>query len=394
MPVAVSTALEKNVPTELRAIGNVEALSTVYVKSRIGGELIRVNFVEGADAKKGDLLFTIDPRPLEAALKQAEANLARDLAHVKEAEANVAKSVAQVKVAQANLARDNVQSKNAEVEASRYKSLYEKGVVGREQYDRFLTNASALDSTVQSNRAAVENAEASVLAAKAALENSEATVKADRAAVENAKIQLGYCFIHSPMEGRTGSLILQKGNVVKADDAHLVVINQITPIYVAFSVPEQYLPEIKKYMAAGKLKVEAIVAKDEKHPEEGIIAFVDNAVDSNTGTIRLKATFPNRERRLWPGQFVNAVLTLATRPNAVVVPSEAIQTGQQGQYVFVVKSDLSVESRPVAVGTPFNGEIVIERGIAAGEKVVTDGQLRLYPGARVEIKNPSSPVKP
>ena len=190
------------------------------------------------------------------------------------------------------------------------------------------------------------------------------------------------------MNGRTGSLIVHEGNLVKANDTPvLVVINQIQPIYVTFSVPEQQLPEIRKYMAAGKLEVEAIIPNDEKRPARGVITFIDNAVDSATGTIRLKGTFANEDGRLWPGQFVNVVLTLTTQPNAIVIPSQAIQTGQQGQYVFVIKPDLTVESRPLVVSRTFDGEAVIEKGLQPGERVVTDGQLRLVPGVKVEVKS-------
>ena len=334
IPVIVGAATQKTVPVQLRAIGNVQAYSTVTVKSKVGGELVRVHFTEGQDVRKGDLLFTIDPRPYEAALKQAEANLERDLA----------------------------QAKHAREDARRYESLIQKGVVPKQQYDKFRTDADAL----------------------------EATVLADRAAVENAKIQLGYCSIHSPIDGRTGSLIVQQGNIIKAEDINLVVINQIIPINVTFSIPEQFLSEVKKYMATGKLHVEALIPMNEARPERGVITFIDNAVDSSTGTIRLKGTFGNREKDLWPGQFVNVVLTLTTEPNAIVVPSQAIQTGQEGQYVFVVKQDLTVESRPVVAGRTVNSETVIQKGLKADEKVVTDGQLRLYPGAKVEIKTSDS----
>jgi len=323
---------------------------------------MRVYFREGQDVKKGDLLFMVDPRPYEAALKQAEANLERDLAQVKQAEAN--------------LERDIAQEKNAEAEANRYKLLFERGVVSRQQYDKFRTDWEALLATVQADKAAKANAEAAVLA--------------DRAAVENAKLQLSYCSIHSPMEGRTGSLLVQEGNIIKENDANLVVINQINPIYVSFSVPEQYLGEIKKYMRVGTLEVEAAVPNHEGTPYQGFISFVDNAVDTGTGTIKLKGTFINKDGRLWPGQFVNVVLKLTTEPNAIVVPSQAVQTGQQGQYVFVVKQDLTVESRPVVVSRTTDGETVVQNGLNPDEKVVTDGQLRLYPGAKVEIKNSNS----
>jgi multidrug efflux system membrane fusion protein len=364
VPVTVNTVVQKTVPVQLRAIGNVQAYSTVTIKSKVGGEVVRVHFKEGQDVKKGELLFTIDPRPYEAALKQSEANLERDLA--------------QVKQAKANLERDTAQAKNAEEEAKRYEYLIGKGVVAKEQYDRFRTNAEVLEATVRADKAGVENA--------------EAAVNASRAAVENIKIQLGYCFIRSPMDGRTGSLLVQQGNIVKAEDINLVVINQIIPIYVAFSVPEQYLSEIKKFMAMGKLKVEAVIPNDQEDPMKGVITFIDNTVDSSTGTIRIKGTFTNtnKEKQLWPGQFVNVILTLTTQPNAVVVSSQAIQTGQEGQYVFVVKEDLTVEFRPVVARRTINGETVIQKGLRADEKVVTDGQLRLYPGAKVEIKTSDS----
>jgi multidrug efflux system membrane fusion protein len=189
------------------------------------------------------------------------------------------------------------------------------------------------------------------------------------------------------MDGRTGSLLVQRGNVVKENDIPLVVITQINPIYVAFSVPEKNLPEIKRFMAAKKLKVEAVIPGDEQHPEQGILTFVDNAVDATTGTIRLKGTFENRERRLWPGQFVNTILTLTVQQDAIVVPSRAVLTGQQGQYAFVVKPDLTVESRPLVVSRTIDGETVIAQGLKPGEEVATDGQIRLVPGAKVEVKN-------
>jgi len=331
VPVTAGTVIQKTVPVQVRAIGNVEAYSTISVKSQIDGQLIRVHFKEGQDVKKGDILFTIDPRPYEAALKQAEANFAKDSA----------------------------QLENARVEVSRYAELVKKGYVAQEQYDQIRTNAAAL----------------------------EATVNADKALVENAHLQLKYCFIYSPITGRTGNLMANQGNLIKANaDNPMVTINQIQPIYVTFSVPEQYLSEIKKYMAGSKVKVEVYVTRDEDHPEEGVLTFVDNTVDMTTGTIKLKGTFANKEKRLWPGQFVNVILTLTTQPNAVVIPSQAIQTGQSGQYVFVIKSDFTVESRPVVIDRTLDGETVVEKGLQPGDKVVTDGQLRLIPGVKVEIK--------
>jgi len=366
LPVVVGTAVQKTVPVQLRAIGNVQAYATVAIKSKVGGEVVKIHFAEGQDLRKGEPLFTIDPRPFEAALREAEARLERDLA--------------QVQQAKANLERDLVRLKNAEDDAERYRLLIERGVVARQQYEKIRAEADALEATARADRAAVENA--------------EAAVRADRAAVENTKIQLGYCSIRSPMDGRTGSLLVQQGTLVKAEDNQLVVIHQITPIYVTFSVPEQFLSEIKKYMASRKLLVEASVPMNEERFERGMITFIDHSVDSSTGTIRLKGTFDNKERRLWPGQFVNTVLTLTTESNVVVVPSQAVQTGQQGQYVFVVKQDMTVESRSVVVGRTLHDETVIQKGLHPDEKVVTDGQLRLRPGAKVEIKNSNSTPKP
>jgi multidrug efflux system membrane fusion protein len=364
IPVIVATVIQKTVPVQLRVIGNVQAFSSITVKSRVPGQIMQVYFKEGDDVKKGDLLFIIDPRPYEAILKQAEANLERDMAFVKQTEANIE--------------RDIAQEKNARMEADRYELLLEKGVVARQQYDKFRTEWEALTASVRANRAAKANA--------------EAAVAADRAAMENAKLQLSYCSIHSPLDGRTGNLIVQAGNIIKENDASLVVINQVTPIYVTFSIPEQNLGEVRKYLAIGKLKIQAIAPHHETLPEEGFISFIDNTVDSTTGTIKLKGTFANRENRLWPGQFVNLVLTLTEQPDAVVVPSQAIQTGQEGQYVFVVKPDLTVESRTVVTGRIVSQETVVQKGLRADEKVVTDGQLRLYPGAKVEIKTPDSPA--
>lgn len=329
-PVAVTMSVQKTVPVQLRAIGNVEAYSTVSVKSQIGGELVRVHFKEGQDTDKGDLLFTIDPRPYEAALRQAEATLAKDIA----------------------------QLENAREQARRYEELVKKGYVTQEQYEQIRTNAAAL----------------------------EATVSADKAVVENARLNLKYCYIYSPISGRTGNLNVNEGNLIKANaDSSMVVINQVQPVYVTFFVPEQNLTEIRKYMAGGRLNVEAYASKEDKNSVQGVLTFIDNAVDVSTGTIKLKGIFANKGKRLWPGQFVDIKITLATLSNAVVVPSEAVQTGQQGQYLYVVKGD-TAELRQVTAGSDYDGMTVIGKGLQPGETVVTDGQIRLMPGAKVEVR--------
>jgi multidrug efflux system membrane fusion protein len=330
VPVTVGAVIQKTVPVQLTAIGNVEAYSTIQVKSQIGGLLMKVHFREGQDVLKGQLLFTIDPRPYEAQIAQADSTLAKD-------------------TAQLEYARE---------QSERYAELVKKGYVSKDQYEQFRTNAAT----------------------------AEAVVNADRAVLENAKLQLKYCYIYSPISGRTGSLASNQGNLIKANaDTAMVTIQQVEPIYVTFSVPEQDLPEIKKYMAEGRLAVSASAVQDGGRPEKGVLTFVDNAVDTTTGTIKLKGTFANKDRRLWPGQFVNAVLVLTSRPNAVLVPTSAVQTGQDGQYVFVVRAGNTVEMRPVAAGMSVEGETVINKGIAPGETVVTDGQLRLGPGAKVEV---------
>jgi len=385
-PVNVATVIQKDVPVQLRVIGRVEAYSAVSIKALVEGELWKVYFKEGQDVEKDSLLLSIDPRPFEAALRQVEANLERDQALVQQAEANLTRDLAQVNQAEANLAKDLAQAKNAEEQAKRYAFLVEKGYVAKEQYDQVRTNSESLAATVQADRAAIENTQAALRADKAALENARAVVRGSRAAVETARIQLGYCSIRAPISGRTGSLLVQQGNIIKANDVPIVLINQITPIYVTFALPEQNLPEIKKHMIAGALKAEAVIPGDEKSPEPGILTFVDNAVDTATGTIKLKGTFENKAKRLWPGQFVNVVLTLTTQPNAILVPSQAIQTGQEGLYVFVVKPDLTVESRLVAVDRSLDGLTVVTKGIQPGETVVTNGQLRLVTGGKVEIK--------
>ena len=331
VPVMVASVVQKNIPVQLEAVGGVEPYSTVSIRSQVAGAVTQVHFKEGDDVKQGDLLFTVDTRPFEAALKQAEANLGKDMAILA----------------------------NAREQARRYAELVKKQYVSVEQYDQIKTNADSL----------------------------EAVVEADKAAIDNAKVNLSYCRIFSPLTGRTGSLFVNEGNVVRTNDAvPLVTINQISPIYVTFYAPEQSLPEIKKRLAAGKMKVQAVSPQGASRTEEGDLTFVDNTVDRTTGTIKLKGTFANRDRTLWPGQFVKAVLKLSDQTDAVVVPSQAIQVGQEGQYAFVLRGDSAVDVRPVVVSRTLNGESVVEKGLKPGEKVVTDGQFLLGPGSRVQVK--------
>ena len=338
VPVMVASVFTKDVPIQVSSVGNVEAYSTVAVKSRVSGELVAVHFREGQEVKEGDLLFTIDKAPYEVALREAQARLERDQALARKA-------------------RDDVR---------RNMPLAEKDIVSRQALDQVVSTAEA----------------------------AEALVKADQATVENLQLQLGYCSIRSPISGRTGSLLIQKGNLVKANDENksLVTVHQLEPIYVTFAVPEKYLGEINRRTKEGKMEVQVYTVENpgNAEPIPGVLSFVNNTVEQTTATIRLKATFQNTDRRLWPGQTINAVLTLGVQPKAVVVPSQAIQSGQSGTYAFVVKQDKTAELRLVSVSRSTNGETVIEKGLSPGEIVVMDGQLLLTPGARVSIRDQNS----
>ena len=388
VPVTIDTAVSKSVPVQIRAVGSVQAYATVTLKSQLDAEVASIHITEGQAVKKGELLFSLDRRPWEAALNQAEANLGRDTAQLQQAEAALAQSMAAEKQAEANLARDTAQLENARTQLRRYQGLIDDGAISKELYDQVRTTATALEATIQADQAAVANTKASIQAAQATVENIKAVIKADRAVVENARVQLGYTTIRAPMDARAGNLLVRVGSAVKArdDTAQMLVLNQIHPIYVSFSVPEQYLPDIKKYMVAGGIRVEATPRGEDGSPAKGELTFINNTVDASTGTIQLKATFQNQTDTLWPGQFVTVVLILTVQADKVVIPSQAIQTGQQGQYVYVVRADTTVESRPVTVGRRIGGETVIEKGVSPGDQVVTDGHLRLVPGVRVQVK--------
>jgi membrane fusion protein, multidrug efflux system len=389
VPVGVASAGQRTVPVQVGTVGTVQAFTTVGVKSQVAGQIQQVHCKEGQEVKGGDLLFTIDPRPLEAAVRQSEANVAKDRAQLRQTEAALLQRQAEVTQALANLERDVAQLENARTQERRYASLVKEELVAREQYDQVRTAFAALQATVNADRAAVENARASARAAEAMVDNARAAIQANEAMVETSRLQLAYTTIRAPMDGRTGNLLVQGGNVVKAtEDNPLVIIAQVRPIYVSFAVPQQHLTAIKKYRGEGTLKVEAVLDGGQR-VVEGVVTFMNNTVDPTTGTIQLKATFPNADNALWPGQFLDVALTLTTE-RAVLVPTQAVQAGQQGPFVFVVKADSTVESRPVKVGRRLARELVIEQGVTAGERVVTDGQLRLVPGARVEVK----PAKP
>ncbi len=331
VPVAVAAAVRKAMPLDASVVGAVEPYATVSVRAQITGELTSVNFQQGDDVVAGQELFTLDRRPLEGALQQAEATLERDTA----------------------------EAANAKAIMERYEQLVQRGIVAREQRDNARTSVARLDATLAS----------------------------DRAAVENAKVQLQYATIRAPISGRTGALMVNAGNLVRANDQlPLVTINQITPIYVSFAMPEPLLPDLRRYMARGALRVEARPASGDGAVATGQITFIDNSVDQTTGTIKVKGTFPNGDRQLWPGTFVNVTVRLMTESEALVVPSLAVQVGPEGPYVYLVKPDETVEMRPVAVARVAGNETVIKDGLAPGDTVVTDGHLRLIPGSKISVR--------
>ncbi len=335
VPVVVGIVTQEDAPVEWRGVGAVEPVNTVSVKAQVGGALVGVHFNEGQDVHKGDLLFTLDDRPFQAALREAEAQLERDRALLERARS----------------------------EAARYSELVKKEYVTRSETDDKAASAASLQASVHS----------------------------DEAQVERAKLDLQYCRIVSPLDGRTGGLLVKAGNIVKAnDDKPMVVIQQMEPIRVAFVLPQQLLGQVRERSKAATLTATVKAPEDPGAPHQGALSFIDNTVDSSTGTIAVKAEFANRDRALWPGQFVNVSLVLDTDRAAVVAPSQAVQTGQSGDYVFVVKDDQTVEMRPVVVRRATAEKTVIGQGLKAGERVVVEGQLRLQPGVRVEVQ-PEAP---
>ena len=331
-PVLVAKAVAKTIPNQLHEIGNVEAFATVNIKSRVEGGLVAIHFHEGDLVTQGQLLLSLDSRPFGAALK----------------------------LAQANLAKDRAQLVKADTDEKRYSFLLEESVGSREQYDQAHATAAAL----------------------------RATVIADEAAIDTARLNLEYSQIRAPFDGRTGNLQSHIGDLIKADaDTAMVTITQVQPIYVAFSIPEGELPAVRMNLETHPLEVDVAIPNSPETPEHGVLAFIDNTVNKTTGTILLKGLFQNENRRLWPGEFVNATLTLNQIRNAVLIPSEAVQTGQNGSFVFVVDNRMQAHLRPIVAGAQVGDDTVIEHGIEAGETVVTDGQILLAPGARVKIRS-------
>ncbi len=376
-PVSVTEAVMQDVPNYIDAIGKTVAREVVSIQPQVSGRILKIHFTDGANVKKGDLLFTIDTRPLEANLRQAQANVAKDLALKKQAEANLAKDVAQ--------------SKYGEVEAKRFRTLVEQGVVSREQYDQAESNTESLKATVEADRAAIHSAEESI--------------KVDTAAVDSARVELSYCYIRSPIDGRAGQRLVDTGNVVNPGGSSgggasnnatggnsgssnsLLVIERIDPIYADFTIPQDNLTVVQQQMREGTLKTE-VRLPDATDPIAGQLTFLDNAVQSATGTINLRATIPNSDHRFWPGRFVNIRLVLSTIHGAVLVPATAPQMSAKGSFVYVIGQDSTAEQRQVTLGQRQGDLVVVEKGVEPGERVVTIGQIGVTPGGKVRVEQP------
>lgn len=354
-PVVTAKVSQRDVPVDIAAIGNVEAYATISVRSQVTGQLQEVAFHEGDIVKQGQLLFTLDRRPFEAALAQADANLSRDKALEAQAEAQ--------------LGRDAANAEYQQVTAERQSQLTQRGILSKDAAQLAQSQADATAALVKAD--------------KANIESTKAQLAAQQAAVDTARVQLDYCVIKSPIDGRTGNLSVKVGSLITANQLEMITISRVQPVYVTFAVPATHLSTIKSHMTGDKLSVTATPQDTEAQPATGVLSFIDNAVDMTTDTIKLKATFDNADRRLWPGQFARVSLRLTTLNSAIVVPSQAVQTGQDGQYVFVVKPDSTVEQRAVTTGQSVAQDIVVQKGLTPGETVVIEGQLRLEPGVKV-----------
>jgi len=372
-PVTVATAVSQDVSTYLDALGKIVARETVAIQPQVSGRIMQLHFTDGANVKKGQLLFTIDPRPFEANLKQAQANLARDAALKKQAEAN--------------LAREQAREKWGLTQVERYRTLVEQGVVPREQYQQLRADYDTLQANTEAARAAVRSA--------------DETIKVDNAAIETAKVQLSYCYIHSPIDGRAGQRLVDVGNVVNpggssanksntssVPDNALLVIERLDPIYADFTISQNNLSAVQEQMRTGALKAEVRLPDTNEDAIPGQLTFVDNAVQNQTGQVTLRATLPNPDHRFWPGRFVNVRLVLSTVQSAVLVPVSAPQMSANGSYVYVIKPDSTAEQRAVSLGQRQGDLIVVEKGVQAGERIVTNGQLGVTPGGKVVVDQP------
>lgn len=421
-PVSVAAAVTRDAPIYLDVIGKSVAQEVVSVQPQTSGRITAIHFADGAELKAGDRLFTIDPRPLEAAVQQAEANVARDEAQARQAEANVARDRAQVEQAQAalvqaraqlrqaeaNVVRDMAQVENARVQDQRYAELVRQGYVAREQSDQIRTALETATATLHADQAMVENARAAIAAAEAALqqaraavlagqaaiENARASVRADRAAVESARLQLAYTEIRAPIAGRAGQRLADLGNIVSANTGSLLTIQRLDPIYAEFTVTENDLTAVQRQMAQGTLRVEVRLPDEPDRPVVGVLTFVDNAVQDGTGTVKLRATVPNRDHRLWPGRFVKVRLVLGQVRDAVLVPAAAPQLSARGPFVYVVRADATAELRPVTLGQAHGELVVVATGVQPGERVVTSGHIGVAPGGKVRVQGEGAAGSP
>ena len=373
-PVTVATAVAQDVSTYLDSLGKIVARETVAIQPQVSGRILQLHFTDGANVKKGQLLFTIDPRPFEANLAQAQANLARDGALKKQAEAN--------------LVREQARQKWGLTQVERYRTLVEQGVVPREQYQQLRADYDTLQANTEAARAAVRSA--------------DETIKVDKAAIDTAKVQLSYCYIHSPIDGRAGQRLVDVGNVVNPGgsnggnnsntgtipDNALLVIERLDPIYADFTISQNNLSSVQEQMRTGALKAEVRLPDTNEDAIPGQLTFVDNSVEHETGQVTLRATLPNPDHRFWPGRFVNVRLVLSTVQSAVLVPSSAPQMSANGSYVYVIKPDSTAEQRPVSLGQRQGDLIVVEKGVQAGERIVVNGQLGVTPGGKVVVEQP------
>lgn len=418
VPVTVTRVITKAMPVEIDAIGNVQTIESVDVKSQVTGQLLKVNFKQGDNVKKGQLLFTIDSRPFVQGVREAQANLEQAHASHNVALANLSNAKAQLLGARSNVlnqragvtsAEGNLFSLKAASDDAlsllrKQQTLYSEGVIAERDLEvaqtgyksAFARYQQAIAQTNQAKVTAVSAEDSGIAQAQATVQQMEsqiqvveAQIQQNEAAVANAKVQLSYCQIRSPIDGQTGNLIVTAGNLVSPSDATaLVTINQMAPIYAAFTVPEKNLPDIQRYATSGDLKVVARI--DAKTSRNGSLESLDNQINPTTGTVQLRAVFQNDDDALFPGSFVTIVLTLTDQPDAIVIPSQALQTSQQGQFVYVVRSDRTVEVRNVVLDRTIGNEAVISNGLNAGETIVTDGQLRVSPGAQVQVVTPSN----
>ena len=376
-PVVVSTAVSQDVSNYMDALGKIVARETVAIQPQVSGRITKIHFTDGANVRRGQLLFTIDPRPFEANLKQAQANLAKDGAAKKQAEANLAREIAR--------------EKWGLTQVERYRQLVEQGVVASEQYQQL--------------RAEYDTLKANTEAARAAVRSADETIKVDQAAIDTAKVELSYCYIHSPIDGRAGQRLVDLGNVVNPGGSSntesgavstntLLVIERLDPIYADFTISQNSLTAVQDQMRAGTLSAEVRLPDVTNDPVTGTLTFVDNAVQTETGQVTLRATLPNPGHRFWPGRFVNVRLLLGSIPGAVLIPASAPQMSANGQFVYVVKPDSTAEQRNISLGQRQGDLIVVEKGVAAGEKVVINGQLGVTPGGKVAIEQPREANSP